>query len=83
MNKGGKGIKIQIGSGIRHHKSFKSGWRTGPRKTLPENTGIAGDVIHRHKSVEYVSTTTSTFQLPQNFSTFLAYDKLQIKQYCL
>ena len=60
---------------------FEDGSGTGPRKTPLESTCITGEVIHRHKSFEYVSTTTSAFPLPQNFSALLAYEELQINQY--
>ena len=40
---------------------------TGAHKTLPEKTG---EVIHRHKGFEYVSTTTSNFPWPQNFNHY-------------
>ena len=43
---------------------------SGPRKTLPENSCITSEVIHRHKGLEYVSTTMPTFQWPQSFSAF-------------
>ena len=59
----------------------KSG--SGPRKTLPENTCITSKVIHRHKGLEYVSTTTPYFPWPQHFIAFLSCDELQINQYCL
>ena len=61
-----------------HNKSGSS-----PRKTLPENTHITSEVIHRHKGLEYVSTTTPNFPWPQNFSAFLSCVELQINQYCL
>ena len=34
----------------------------GPRKTLPENTCITCEVIHRHKGLEYVSSATSNLR---------------------
>ena len=80
---GGAGIKNQVLVGYRVFKKnqvrVESG--SGPCKTLPENTCITSKVIHRHKGLEYVSTTPN-FPLPQNFSAFLSCDELQINQYC-
>ena len=56
--RGGMCMKIQIPVG--YWVSNKIHW-LGPRKTLLENTCITGEVIHKHKSYEYVSTTTSNF----------------------
>ena len=78
---GGTGTKTQIRVGysvssIKFQVPVRSG--TGPCRTLRESTCITGEVIHRHKSFEYVPTTTSNFPWPQNCSGFLAYDKLRI-----
>ena len=51
-------MKIQIPVG--YWVSNKIHW-LGPCKTLLENTCITGEVIHKHQSYEYVSTTTSNF----------------------
>ena len=78
-------MKNQVLVGYRVFKKIQvrveSG--SGPRKTLPENTCITSEVIHRHKGLEYVSTTTPNFPWPQNFSAFLSCDEFQINQYCL
>ena len=64
-------LQVRVGSG------------TGRRKTLPEITCITGEVIRRHKSLEYMSTKTSNFQRPQNSLAFVAFDELSINQYSL
>ena len=46
--RGGTGMKNKGGSGIGYQLNFNYGSGTGPRKTLPENTCITGEVIHRH-----------------------------------
>ena len=78
-------MKIQIRVEYRVSNKFQVRVETGtgPPEALPANTCITGEAINRHKSFEYVSTTTSNFPWPQNFSAFLAYDELQINQYCL
>ena len=48
-----------------HNKSGSS-----PRKTLPENTHITSEVIHRHKDLEYVSTTMPIFHSHSIFQSF-------------
>mgnify|MGYP001799900945 CR=1 FL=1 len=53
---------------------------SGPSKTLPENTCITSEVIHRHKGLEYVSTSTPNFPWPQNFLAFLSINQLSINQ---
>ena len=81
-SRGGTGMKNQVLVGYRVFKKIQvrveSG--SGPRKTLPENTCVTSEVIHRLKGLEYVSTTMPNFPWPQNFS---ACDELQISQYCL
>ena len=76
-------MKNQVLSGYRVFKKIQVRVESGsaPRKTLPENTCI--EVIHRHKGLEYVSTTTQNFPWPQNFSALLSCDEFQIHQYCL
>ena len=69
------------GTGMKNQVLVESG--SGPRKTLPENTCISSEVIHRRKGLEYVSSTTQNFPWPQNFSAFLSCVELQINQYCL
>ena len=63
-----KKIQVQVESG------------SGPRQTFPENTCVTSEVIHRHKCLEYVSTTMPNFPWPENFSAFLSCDGLQINQ---
>ena len=52
--RGGTGMKNQVLVGYRVFKKIQvrveSG--SGPRKTLPENTCITSEVIHRHKGLE-------------------------------
>ena len=83
--RGGTGMKNQELVGyrvfIKNQVRVESG--SGPRKTLPGNTCITSEVIHRHKGLEDVSSTTQNFPWPQNFSAFLSCVKLQINQYCV
>ena len=52
--RGGTGMKNQVMVGFRVFKKIQvrveSG--SGPRKTLPTNTCITSEVIHRHKGLE-------------------------------
>ena len=43
---------------------------SGPHKPLPENTYITSEVIHRHKGLEYESTTTPNFPWPHHVASF-------------
>ena len=85
--RGGSGMKYQVLVGYqvpvfkKIQVPVESG--LGPRKTLPENTCITSEVIHRHKGLEYVSKTTPNFPWPQNCSAFLSCYLFQIDQYCL
>ena len=67
-NRAGTGMKKQVRVGYQINFKFGSG--TGPHKTLPENTSITGEVIHRHKSFEYASTTTFSMAT-ELFSIFM------------
>ena len=85
FDRGRMGMKIQIRVGFWRSNKFQVqvGLGMGPHKTLPVNICIADKLIHRHKMFEYLSTTTSNFPWPQNFSAFLAYVELQTNEYCL
>ena len=56
---------------------------SGPHNTVPENTCIASEMIHRHKCLEYVSWTMPNFPWPQNFQHSLSCVERQINQYGL
>ena len=59
------GMKNQAAVGYRVFKKIQV-------QTLPENTCITSKLIHRHKGLEYVSTTTPNFLWLQNFSAFFS-----------
>ena len=61
--KGGTGMKIQIQAGywVTNKFQVQVGSGTSPHKTLPRATCITCEVIHWHKSFEYVSITASNF----------------------
>ena len=52
--RGGTGMKNQIPVGYRVFKNNQARIESGssPRKTLPENTCITSEVIHRHQGLE-------------------------------
>ena len=52
--RGGTGMKNQIPVGYRVFKKNQARIElgSGPRKTLPENTCITSEVIHRHQGLE-------------------------------
>ena len=52
-------------------KFFNTGQARIHIKTLSEYTFIADEVIYRHQSFKYVSTTESNLPWPHNFSAFL------------
>ena len=63
-------MKNQVLDGYRVFKKIQVRVESGsdPRKTLPENTCITSQVIHRHKGWEYVSTKTPTEFLKRRVS---------------
>ena len=65
-------MKNQVLVGYRVVINFQGRVESGsnPRKTLPENTCINSEVVHRHQGLEYLCTTTPNFPWPQNFSAF-------------
>ena len=69
----GMGMKVHIWVGYRVSNKFqvRVGSGTGPRKTLPENTCITGEVIHRHNSFEIrVNYNIKFFMATRFYSIF-------------
>ena len=66
-SRGGKGTKIQIQVRFLVSNKLRIESGTGPRKNVTENTCITGEVIRRHKSFQYVSTTISNLPRPEKF----------------
>ena len=65
---------------VSNNFQFRVALGRGPHKTLPENTCVTGDVIHRQKCFKYASTMKSNFLWPKNFSAVSSRDELQINQ---
>ena len=63
------GMKNQemVGYRVFKNNQVRFELRSGPRKTVTENTCITSEMIHRHKGLEYVSSTTPKFPWPQIF----------------
>ena len=77
--RGGTGMKNQVLVGYRVFKKNSSTGRVG-FGSLCQKT-LASLAIHKHKGLEYVSTTMPCFLWPQNFSAFLLCGEFQINQY--
>ena len=62
LTRGGTGMKNQVLVEYRVFKKIKVRLKSGsgPRKTLPKNTCITSEVIHRLKGLEYDSKALST-----------------------
>ena len=74
----GMGMKKQVWVGYRVSNKFQLLVGHESTENATRKHWITGDVIHRHKGLDYVSTTTSNFPWPQKFSAFLPRDELQI-----